>query len=144
MERELRTALGLATPEDPEPQESSQLLPQGPPEVLGNAVQTVETADPVHDPIPSVPNASNPPAQSSEDMQVDQTNALPVIAAPQDQTPVEVVPPALDPVPSTSKSSERPPPVSEPPQPPWDPIGLVDDEEEEEEIPSINMDSDSD
>lgn len=38
-----------------------------------------------------------------------------------------------NPTPSTIKFNERPPPVSEPPQPPWNPIGFVDGEDGEKE-----------
>ena len=147
MERELRAMLGLAIPEDPEPEVSVQLPPQTSSTVFEGPAQAAETTPSrvVPNPTPSVINPSNPPVQLSNDMQVDQTNVP--FALPQDQTPVEDTSPALNPTPPAVKFSERLPPVLEPPQPPsWNPIAFVGDEEEEEEeeIPSINMDSDSD
>ena len=143
VERELRTMLGLATPEDPEPTASAQL----PPQVPENPTREVETTSLVLDPAPPILNSSNPPVQSPNDMQVEQTNTPPIIAPPSDQqTSFKGVTPVSNIIPSTTGFGEGPPPVSEPPEPSsWNPIGFVDDEEEEEEeIPSINMDSDSD
>jgi hypothetical protein len=139
--------LGLAIPEDPEPEVSAQLPPETSSKVSESPVQAAETTSSrvVPDTAPSVINSSNPPAQSSNDMQVDQTNVPFVL--PRDQTPVEDTAPTLNPTPPAVKFSERRPPVPEPPQPPsWNSIAFVgdEDEEEEEEIPSINMDSDSD
>ena len=101
----------------------------------------------VHNPAPPIPRSSNPPAQSPNDMQVDQTKVPSVAVQSQDQTPAKDNTPLSNQTPFTVKFSERPPLVSEPPQPPpWNSVGFVGDEEEEEEeeIPSINMDSDSD
>jgi len=142
LERELRTTLGLAAPEDPEPMTSSQLPPQVSSEVPENSAQEAETASLVLIPAPPIPDSSNPPARSSNDMQVERTDIPPVIARPHDHAPVEDAPPVPNPTPPIIKSGERSAPVSEPP--PY-PISFVDDEDEEdEEIPSINMDSDSD
>ena len=144
LERELRTTLGLAAPEDPQPTASSQLPPQALSEVPENPTRAVETASFALAPTPPILDSSNPPAQSSNDMQVEQTGVPPVIAPPHDQTPVKGAPPALNQTPPMVEFNEKPP-VSEPPQaPPWNPISFVDDEDEEEEIPSINVDSDSD
>lgn len=143
-EKELRAMLGLGSPEDPEPTILPSRISSKEPE---NPVQAVESTPPsrlVHGRTPIL-NPSEPLAQSSNDMQVDQTNIPPVTAPPQNRTRIVDDPPASNPTPSTNKLSGRPPPVSEPPQPSssWDPISFVSDEEEEE-IPSINMDSDSD
>jgi hypothetical protein len=147
VERELRAMLGLTIPEDPEPEVSAQLPPQTSSTVFEGPAQAAETTPSrvVPNPTPSVTNSSNPPAQSSNDMQVDQTSIPSTL--PRDQTPVEDISPTSNPTPPTVGFSERIPPVFEPPQPPsWNPIAFVgdEDEEEEEEIPSINMDSDSD
>lgn len=143
LERELRTTLGLATPADPEPTASPQLPPQASSEVPENSAQEAETTSLVPDPAPPILDSSNTPAQSSNDMQVEQTDIQPVITPPHHQAPVEDASPMVKQIPPTIKSSERSAPVSEPP--PWNPISFVDDEdEEEEEIPSIDMDSDSD
>ena len=142
VERELRTMLGLATPEDPELTGSAQL----PPQVPENPTREVETTSLALNPAPPILNSSNPPVQSPNDMQVKQTNTPPIIAPPSDQTSFKDATPVSNLTPSTTKFGDGPPPVSEPSEPPsWNPIGFVDDEEEEEEeIPSINMDSDSD
>ena len=147
LERELRTTLGLATSEDPEPTASPQLPPQTSSEVPENFAQAVETAPLVPNPVLPILGSSNPPAPPSNDMQVEQADVPPIRTLPHDRVPVEDAPPAFDTTPSTIKSSERSAPVSEPPQPPpWNPISFIDDgdEDEDEEIPSINMDSDSD
>ena len=141
VERELRTMLGLATPEDPEPTASAQL----PPQVPENPTREVETTSLALNPAPPILDSSNPPVQSSNDMQVEQMNTPPIIAPPPDQTSFKDATPVSSLTPSTTKFGGGPTPVSEPPEPPsWNPIGFVDDEDEEEEIPSINMDSDSD
>ena len=137
MERELRTMLGLATPEDPEPTKPSQSPPQSSSEVPENSAQVMETTSLV----PSL-DPSTPPTQLSNDMQVEQTKFPPDTAQPEDPTPVRDATPALNPTPSTVELGGRLPLVPEPS--PWSPIGFAGDEEEEEEIPSINMDSDSD
>ena len=145
LEREVRTTLGLATPEDPEPTVSSQSPPQALSEVPENPAQDAETASLVPSAAPPILDSSNPPAQSSNDMQVEQTDIPPVIPLPHDHESAEDDPPGFNPTPSTIKAREGPVPVPEPPQlPPWNPISFTDDEDEDEEIPSINMDSDSD
>ena len=150
MERELRTMLGLTTSEDPEHAVSAQSLPQAPLREPENSTQPMEPSASSHlipDPAPTILDPSNPPVQSLNDMQVDQTYFPPAVALPDDQTPAKDDPPVPDLTSSTIKFSERPPLVSESlSQPSWNPIGFVGDEEEEEEeeIPSINMDSDSD
>ena len=139
--------LGLVSPEDPEPIVSVQSPLSEPPENHGQAQGITPSPPLVPNPAPPVLNSPNPPAQSSNDMQIDQTSVLPVTALPQDQTPVGDTPPVLNPAPSTIKFSEGVPPVPEPPAPsPWNTIGFVGDEDEgeDEEVPSINMDSDSD
>ncbi|KAF9646174.1 hypothetical protein BDM02DRAFT_3100296, partial [Thelephora ganbajun] len=146
VERKLRIMLGLASSEDPEPVVSAQ-EPSREPESTAQVVETTHLPSSVPDPAPPILDSSNPPTKPPNDMQVDQTNTPPIIDAPQDQTPVKGVPSVLDPTPSTIRPNERPPLVSEPPQPPsWSHIGFVgdEDEEEDEEIPSINMESDSD
>ena len=150
VEQELRTMLGLATAEDPEFGVSAQLAPQEPsngPEDPTEGTELTSSSRFVHDPAPSILNRSNPPAQSSNDMQVDQTKVPPTTTPPPDQTPIKGGPLVSNPTSSAIESSERLPLVSEPPQLScWNPIGFVsdEDEEEDEEIPSINMDSDSD
>ena len=149
VEQELRTMLGLATADDSESGVSAQLAPQAPsdgPEDPAERTELTSSSRFVPDPAPSILNRSNPPAQSSNDMQVDQTKAPPVTTPPPDQTPINEGPLVSNPTSSAIKSSERLPPVSEPPRPSsWNPIGFISDEDEEdEEIPSINMDSDSD
>ena len=146
LERELRTTLGLATPEDPEPTVFPRSPPQASSEVPNNSAQEAEPAALVSSVAAPILGPSNPPAQSSNDMQVEQTDISPIISLPHDHAPVEDAPPVFNPTPSTIKSSERSAPVSEPPPPPWNPISFIDyeDEDEDEEIPSINMDSDSD
>lgn len=149
VEQELRTMLGLATPEDPEPTLSARSPPQTSskePEKPAQPVELTSSSRSPPDPTSSTLNRSKPDVQSSSDMQVEQTNITPVSTLPPGWTPVKEGPPPSNPTPSTSKLSERPPPVSEPQPSSWNPIGFVceEDEEEEEEIPSINMDSDSD
>jgi len=145
-EQELRSMLGLATPEDPEPMVSVELPPRALSKEPENPAHTVETTSLVHNPAPPIHNSSNPPTQLSNDMQVDRMKIPPITAQSRDQTPVKDDPPLPNQSPSTIKFSERPPPASEPLQPPpWNPFGFIGEEgEEEEEIPSINMDSDSD
>lgn len=140
MERDLRTMLGLASPEDPEPVIPAQEPPKRSIEEPQNPTQDMEPAASSR-PVPNlaleVPNPGDPPAQPSNDMQIDQPNVTPIVALPQSQTPTKGVAPA--------KFSEGKSPVSEPQLPSWNPVDFIgDEEEEEEEIPSINMDSDSD
>ena len=149
VEQELRTMLGLATSEDPEPTASAQSPPQGSskePEKPAQPVEPTSSSRSLPSPAPSILNPLKPDVRLSNDMQVDQTNITPVTTLPPDRTLVKEGPPLSNPTPSTSKLSERPPPVSETQPSSWNPIGFVceEDEEEEEEIPSINMDSDSD
>jgi len=150
VEQELRAMLELAIPEDPEQAVPTRLPPQGSSKGPKQPAQPVELTSPPRsaaDPAPPIFNPSNPPTQPSNEMQVDKTNIPPVTALPPDQTPVKGDPSLSNPTPSTIKHNEKPPPVSEPPQAPsWNPIGFFgdEDEEDEEEIPSINMDSDSD
>lgn len=138
--------LGLASPEDPEPVISTQELTSGPPGGPQNSMQAMEETPPsplVPDST-SIPNPTETIARPSNDTPVDQPNTTPLVALPQDQTLTEGDPP-VDSAPPKTNFTEKPPPVSEPPQlPSWNPIGFVGDEEEEEEIPSINMESDSD
>jgi len=139
--------LGLVSPEDPEPIVSVQSPLSEPPEKHGQAQGITPSPPLVPNSAPPVLNSPNPPAQSSNDMQIDQTSILPVTTLSQGQTPVEDTPPVLNPAPSTIKFGEEAPPMPEPPVPSsWNTIGFVGDEDEgeEEEIPSINMDSDSD
>ena len=78
-------------------------------------------------------------------MQTDQAKIPPATTLLQDQEPVKDVLPLSTPVASTIRSDEKTPPASEFLQPPyWNPITFGDEDEEDEEIPSINMDSDSD
>jgi hypothetical protein len=137
--------LGLAMPDDPEPGVSAHSPPQTPssgPEHPSQGAELTASSRLVPNPTPLILNRSIPPAQSSNDMQVDQMRVpLP------DPTPVKEAPPLSNSTPSTIELGKGPAPVSEPPQPSsWNSIGFVgdEDEEEEEEIPSINMDSDSD
>lgn len=142
MEQELRAMLGLAPPGEPEPVVSVQESGQAPSEEPQNPMQDVESSSTVPNPAPKI---TNPPARSSNDGQVDQPKIAPIVALLQDQTLTKgVLPTNL--TPATTKSSQGLPPASEPPQvPSWNPIGFLGDEDEdEEEIPSINMDSDSD
>ena len=148
VERDLRTMLGLASPEDPEPIAPSLEPPEASLEKSQNPTEDMEPAASSHSvlsPAPKIHNPSDSPAQPSNDMQVDQLDASPIIAPPQSQTPTTSVPRANS-MPATDKFSEGQLPASKPPQlHSWDPFGYVgDEEEEEEEIPSINMDSDSD
>lgn len=146
-ERELRAMLGLASPGDPEPVVFAEEPLRQPLEESQNPMQDVEPALPSHS-VPSLtsqaPSQTDPPTQRSDDIQVDQPSIKPVVALPQDQTPTKNVPPAS--TPAATKFSEGIPPASEPPQlSSWNPTSFIgDEEEEEEEIPSINMDSDSD
>ena len=151
VEQELRAMLELTMPEDPEPAVPTRLPPQGSSKEPEQPAQPIEPTSPsrlVPDPALPVLDPSSKPAQSLNNMEVDQTNIPSVTTLPPDQAPVKEDPPLSNPTPSTIKLSERPPPVSEPPQPPpsWNPIRFFgdEDEEDEEEIPSINMDSDSD
>ena len=145
LERELRTTLGLATSEDPEPTVSPQSPPQASSEVPKNFAQETETPSLVPTTVPPILDSPNPPVQSSNDMQVEKTDIPPIISLPHDHAPVEDAPPVFNPTPSTIKPNDSSAPASEPQLPPWNPISFIDDEdEEEEEIPSINMDSDSD
>lgn len=147
VEQELRDMLGLASAEGPEPVVSAHEPVQ---EFLGEPQNPVEPAGPpphsmLH-PAPQTPNPRNSPAQPTNDTQVeDQPNTTHVVTLSQDKVPTEDSPPANS-TPATTKFGEGLPSASEPPQPPsWEPISFVgDEEEEEEEIPSINMDSDSD
>jgi hypothetical protein len=145
-ERELRAMLGLASPDDPEPVISTPELTSGPPGEPQNSMQAMEET-PLSPLVPDSTSISNPAesiAQPSNDPLVGQSNTTSLVAPPQDQTLTEGDPPAGSTPPKTG-FTEKPPPVSEPPQlPSWNPIGFVGDEEEEEEIPSINMESDSD
>lgn len=146
-ERELRAMLGLASPGDPEPVVFAEEPLQPPLEESQNPMQDVEPTLPSRS-VPSLtsqaPNQTDPPTQRSDDIRVDQPSIKPVVALPQDQTLTKDVPPASS-TPATTKFSEGIPPASEPPQlSSWNPISFIGDEEEEEEIPSINMDSDSD
>ena len=137
MEQELQTMLGLAMPEDPEPKVSAQSPPQVSSKEPENPAQPVEPASSLcsfPDPAPLILNPPKPDARSSNDMWVDQMNITPVTTLPPDRTPAKEGPPLSNPTPSTIK-----------PQPSWNPIGFVNEEnEEEEEIPSIDMDLDSD
>ena len=146
MEQELRTMLGLAMSEDPEPAQSPPQVSSKEPEKPAQPVEPTSSSRSLPDPVPSILNPSKPDAQPSNDMQVDQTNITSVTTLPPDQTPVKEGLPLSNPIPSTSKLNEGPPPVPEPQPSSWNYIGFVgeEDEEEEEEIPSIDMDSDSD
>ena len=150
VEQGLRAMLGLAAPDDPERTISAQPSPQGSSRGPDNPAQGTEpTSSPrlVPNSAPSIVDPPNPPADSSNIMQMDQVRAPPAATLSQNQEPTKDDLPLSNPVSSTIKSNERPPPAPEPHQPPsWNPITFVgdEDEEEDEEIPSINMDSDSD
>ena len=80
-------------------------------------------------------------------MWVDQVKVPSAPTRPPDEEPAKVDLPFSNLASSTIRSDKGSPPASEPLQPPsWNPINFVgdEDEEEDEEIPSINMDSDSD
>jgi hypothetical protein len=140
--------LGLASAEDPEPVASAQEPPPEPSKEFENTTPAAEVT-PLSNLVPDstfITNPTGPLGLPSNDMQVDRSNITSLVGLPQEQTPIEVVPPK-DSSPPKTRFTEKSPPVSEPPQPPsWDPISYVGDEEEEdeEEIPSINMESDSD
>ena len=149
VEQELRAMLQLTAPEDPERTVSAQPLPQGSSRGPDDLAQGTEPTSPRSVPNSAPPNVNppNPPTASSNHMQMDQVKVPPAATLSQDQEPAKDDPPLSSPVPSTTRSDERPPPASEPLQPnSWNPISFVgdEDEEEDEEIPSINMDSDSD
>ena len=84
MEQGLRIILGLATPEDSEPvvsaQSPSQVSSNGPENLAPGAEPTCPSRL-VPDPAASVLNRPNTPAQSSNDMQVDQTK-VPFVTIP--------------------------------------------------------------
>ena len=148
VEQELRAMLQLAAPEDPERTVSAQPLPQGSSRGPDDLAQGIEPTSPRSVPNSAPPNVNppNPPTASSNHMQMDQVKVPPAATLSQDQEPDKELS-LSNPVPSTTRSDERPPPASEPLQPPsWNPMTFVgdEDEEEDEEIPSINMDSDSD
>ena len=74
VEQELRTPLGLATPDDPEPVASARSAPHVSSKELENPAQAVEPTSSSRlapDAAPPILNRSNPPAQSSSDMQAD-------------------------------------------------------------------------
>jgi hypothetical protein len=147
VERDLRAMLGLTSPDDPEPVVSAPEPRQESLEEPHDPTQDVELATSsrsMHGPAPQVPNPRDPPVQPSNDMQVDRPNITPINAQPQDQTPTKGVPPVHS-TPATTEFSEGLPLAPDPAQlPSWNPFGFVGDEDdEEEEIPSINMDSDS-
>lgn len=146
-ERELQAMLKLASPGDPDPTIFAQVSPQEYLEELPNPTQDVEQVPLSHsvpNPAPKVPNPNDLSVQPSSDMQVDQSNITPIVTLPQDKIPTRGVSP-VNSTPASTKSNEGIPPASEPPQfPSWDPINFLrDEDEDEEEIPSINMDSDS-
>ena len=145
VEQELRAVLELASPGDPGPMVPAQDPPQEFLEIPQNPAQDVEPSSSVPDPAPQILNGRDPPAQPPNDMQVDQPNVTPTVALSHDKTSTISVPPANS-TPAMTKSGEGLQPVSEPLQlPSWSPTGFLgDSDEDEEEIPSINMDSDSD
>ena len=135
--------LGLAAPEDPERMITGQPSPPGLSSGLDNTAQGIEpTASPrpVHSAAPSIVDPPNPLATSSNPTPVDQAEVPPAATPSPNQEPAKVDLPLSNPVSSTITSDEGPP------LPSWNPITPVgdEDEEEDEEIPSINMDSDSD
>ena len=147
--QELRGVLGLGAPEDSEPAAPAQESSQRSSEELQNLAQAVELPSSSHfvlDPTPRTPNLTGLPAQPPNDMQVDQPSVVPPVTLPQGQTPAQNALPMDSTLPSVKVTEEPPRPVLEPPQlPSWNPIGFTGDEDEEEdEIPSINMESDSD